>query len=65
MSKRRCLTCSYSWDGEPDPLCDICDSCQHDPDTGWGGETDHSIIEDDSDNESMSIDDLLKELGGL
>ena len=22
---------------------DICDSCRHDPDTGWGGFTDHKL----------------------
>ena len=24
-----------------DPLCDACDSASNDPDTGWGGFTDH------------------------
>jgi hypothetical protein len=24
-----------------DPLCDICDALSCDPDTGWGGFTDH------------------------
>ena len=25
----------------PDPSCDMCDSFAHDPDTGWGGYTNH------------------------
>jgi hypothetical protein len=27
----------------PDPLCDMCDGWQSDPDTGWGGFTDHYL----------------------
>ena len=41
MSK--CSNCPYSWGGECDPLCDWCDECRNDPDTGWGGFTDHSV----------------------
>lgn len=25
----------------PDPSCDLCDALRHDPNTGWGGFTDH------------------------
>lgn len=25
----------------PDPLCDMCDGHRSDPDTGWGGYTNH------------------------
>ena len=35
--------CPYSWGGECDPLSDWCDECRNDPDTGWGGFTDHSV----------------------
>ena len=31
--------------GERDYSSDICDSCCHDPDTGWGGFTDNSFEE--------------------
>lgn len=27
----------------PDPLCDMCDGWRNDPDTGWGGFTDHFL----------------------
>ena len=40
MSK--CSTCEYATFGAMDPSSDICDGCQNDPDTGWGGFTDHS-----------------------
>ena len=36
-----CKGCQYG--SSPDPMSDICDGCRHDPDTGWGGFTDHSI----------------------
>lgn len=40
---RKCKNCpSSSW-GKRDSLSDICDGCQEDPDTGWGGFTDHSL----------------------
>jgi hypothetical protein len=40
----RCSNCEYSsFSGGPDPLSDICDGCQCDPDTGFGGFTDHSV----------------------
>lgn len=41
MSK--CQTCPYSSGGNYDPLSDWCDECTHDPDTGWGGFTDHRV----------------------
>lgn len=37
-----CKKCSYSSQGKPDNSSDICDGCQYDPDSGWGGYTDHS-----------------------
>ena len=37
-----CKNCPHSFGGRYDPLSDWCDSCGHDPDTGWGGFTDHS-----------------------
>lgn len=40
--RNRCSDCEYSCAGGPNALSDICDGCQHDPDTGWGGYTDHS-----------------------
>lgn len=36
-----CKDCPYG--SSPDPTSDICDGCRNDPDTGWGGFTDHSI----------------------
>lgn len=42
---RKCINCQYSCGGERDCLSDICDSCCCDPDTGWGGFTDHSLEE--------------------
>lgn len=38
-----CKNCPYSTTGEPDSLSDWCDECRNDPDTGWGGFTDHSV----------------------
>ncbi len=40
---RRCGSCPH---GGYDPCSDYCDACRHDPDTGWGGETDHSLCSD-------------------
>ena len=37
---KNCSNCSY---GGYDPCSDICDNCMHDPDTGWGGFTDHRV----------------------
>ena len=37
----QCSGCQYG--SSPDPSSDICDGCRSDPDTGWGGFTDHSI----------------------
>ena len=42
---RKCKNCEYSTCGEPDSLSDWCDECRNDPDTGWGGFTDHSVGE--------------------
>ena len=42
--KSNCSKCPYqSLAGGWDPCSDICDGCTTDPDTGWGGFTDHSI----------------------
>ena len=38
----RCKGCKESCCGSPNALSDICDECQSDPNTGWGGSTDHS-----------------------
>ena len=38
--KTRCGECIY---GPYDASSDWCESCTHDPETGWGGFTDHSI----------------------
>lgn len=41
---KNCKGCPYNDFGiGPDPMSDICDGCRNDPDTGWGGFTDHSI----------------------
>ena len=48
MANERCKDCSHgSFLGGPDPLSDWCDSCQSEPNTGWGGTTDNSSIETD------------------
>ncbi len=36
-----CSDCE--WGDFPDGSSDICDGCRTDPDTGWGGFTDHSV----------------------
>lgn len=38
-----CKNCKYSYGGHRDAESDICDNCVCDPDTRWGGFTDHSI----------------------
>lgn len=38
---KKCQGCAYG--PYPDPSSDICHGCRNDPDTGWGGFTDHSI----------------------
>lgn len=40
MSKR---TCPCGARTTPDPSCDMCDGWTSDPDTGWGGFTDHYL----------------------
>lgn len=35
-----CKGCKW---GHYDPSSDICDGCTSDPDTGWGGFTDHRV----------------------
>jgi len=40
---RKCSSCPYSSGGSRNSLSDICDGCRNDPDTGWGGFTDHSL----------------------
>ena len=37
-----CKKCDFSSGGKPNPCSDMCDGCQSDPDTGWGGFTDNS-----------------------
>lgn len=44
--RRNCSTCPYNSFGSRDALSDVCDGCTSDPDTGWGGFTDHSISDD-------------------
>lgn len=44
----KCPKCPMSVGGKPDTNSDYCDACQFDPDTGWGGYTDNS----DSDEET-------------
>lgn len=36
-----CKNCEHG--SSPDPMSNICDGCRNDPDTGWGGFTDHSL----------------------
>ena len=38
--KSKCKNCEY---GGYNPCSDICDSCTHDPETGWMGFTDHRV----------------------
>lgn len=40
MPKKKC-PCGANT--TPDPLCDMCDGWQNDPDTGWGGYTNHYL----------------------
>ena len=56
----RCSGCKY---GSYDPSSDICDGCTSDPDTGWGGFTDHSVgkhfsNEDERDEYYKRMDDF-------
>lgn len=44
---RCCSSCPYSTYGLYNPLSDVCDGCQSDPETGWYGHTDHSIEDED------------------
>ncbi|MBP3648554.1 MAG: hypothetical protein J6K73_02105 [Clostridia bacterium] len=37
-----CRNCPYGESGYS-TLSDICDGCMHDPDTGFGGFTDHRV----------------------
>jgi len=39
MAKQSKCPCGAQYG--PDPTCDICDGHRNDPDTGWGGSTDH------------------------
>lgn len=41
--KKMNIKCSTCPEGGYDPCSDICDICKNDPDTGWGGFTDHSV----------------------
>lgn len=51
----------------PDPCCDMCDASQNDPDTGWGGFTDHHLqkhFNSESDrNEYLKYDQTDDEYG--
>lgn len=40
---KNCKSCPHGTFGMgPDAMSDVCDGCRNDPDTGWGGFTDHS-----------------------
>ena len=56
---KNCKDCDHrSFSGGPDPMSDVCDGCRNDPDTGWGGFTDHSIGKHfDSDEEYDEYND--------
>ena len=43
---KNCSACPYSTHGSRDALSDVCDGCSHDPDTGWGGYTNHSVSDE-------------------
>lgn len=54
---RKCSECEYG----PYSCSDICDDCVSDPDTGWGGFTDHSIgVHFDSENEKDEYYERMK-----
>lgn len=58
--RHNCSDCPYSVGGSRDPLSDICDGCTEDPDTGWGGFTDHSISnEEGSSPHFMSVGEQI------
>jgi len=60
--KRNCSNCPHStFGGGYDPSSDVCDSCTCDPDTGWGGFTDHSISDDDGNPIHFDSDDERQE----
>lgn len=40
--KPNCSRCPHNESGY-DPYSNVCESCMHDPDTGWGGFTDHRV----------------------
>lgn len=51
---RKCSECPDSYFGSRNALSDACDGCRHDPNTAWGGETDHSLnLEDDDEIEDF------------
>ena len=60
---RQCSSCPHSIGGGPDPLCDICDGCRSDRDTGWCGYTNYSIRDEDGDSihsyDEIFFDDLI------
>lgn len=45
--RRNCSDCPYSFNGSRDAMSDICDGCTSNPDTGWGGFTDHSVSDEE------------------
>lgn len=58
-----CHNCEY---GPYDPLSDYCDECMNDPDTGWGGFTDHRAgkhfnSEQEQEDYYKTYDDLFDE----
>lgn len=44
----------------PDPSCDMCDGFRHDPDTGWGGFTDHFTGKHYNSEEEQRLDQERK-----
>ena len=53
---KKCKGCPYGY-GSPDTNSDFCNSCRNDPDTGWGGYTDHSTGKHYDNGVSNSWDD--------
>ena len=52
---RNCSNCPYG--PHYDALSDYCDGCTHDSDTGWGGFTDHSIKDNDSNSKHFNTEE--------
>lgn len=45
---KNCRSCSHASCGGPNANSDVCDSCRHEPNTGWGGYTDNSKTDNNS-----------------